>query len=287
MSLPLTELISTLFQNQWSSIGTGLLVTDINWSHTRFEAISQLDAIPQNVIFSIYNPPKPTKSTPKSRECALVEELVVLDLLIKPGDSVETALQTRETIIRWLQDTIQLNQFGVSGQAMVEMNSELVKAELPNLIRSAWLLKGFRIQINQTGVNQVMPQILTGNAEITDVLFGKTFYKDDPVTKLTGTLVPSSSIPQTRNINFDTNGEPGTMQARDDNSNVITTILDGQPFNLYVTATSDGYKPVLMCIRPNNDLLLDFCFSQAVLNTGDTAAFRITQYEECIWKLSD
>jgi hypothetical protein len=32
---------------------------------------------------------------------------------------------------------------------VVEITDELVKAELPNLIRSAWLLKGTRFQIKK------------------------------------------------------------------------------------------------------------------------------------------
>ena len=149
MSLPLTELISSLFQTNWTSVGTGLLVTDVNWSHTRFEAVSQLDAIAQNVIISTYNPPKPTKSTSKTLTFTLVEELIIIDLLVKPSTSLETAIQTREIIARWIQDTVQINQLLVSGQAVVEITDELVKAELPNLIRSAWLLKGTRFQIKK------------------------------------------------------------------------------------------------------------------------------------------
>jgi hypothetical protein len=98
MSLPLTELISSLLQTNWDSVGTGLLVTDVNWSHTRFEAVSQLDAIAQNVIISTYNPPKPTKSTSKTLTFTLVEELIIIDLLVKPSTSLETAIQTREII---------------------------------------------------------------------------------------------------------------------------------------------------------------------------------------------
>jgi hypothetical protein len=149
MSLPLTELISSLFQTNWTSVGTGLLVTDVNWSHTRFEAVSQLDAIAENVIISTYNPPKPTKSTSKTLTFTLVEELIIIDLLVKPSTSLETAIQTREIIARWIQDTVQINQLLVSGQAVVEITDELVKAELPNLIRSAWLLKGTRFQIKK------------------------------------------------------------------------------------------------------------------------------------------
>jgi len=149
MSLPLTELISTLLQTNWTSVGTGLLVTDVNWSHTRFEAVSQLDAIAENAIISTYNPPKPTKSTSKTMTFTLVEELIIIDLLVKPSTSLETAIQTREIIARWIQDTVQINQLLVSGQAVVEITDELVKAELPNLIRSAWLLKGTRFQIKK------------------------------------------------------------------------------------------------------------------------------------------
>ena len=149
MSLPLTELISTLLQTNWTSVGTGLLVTDVNWSHTRFEAVSQLDAIAENAIISTYNPPKPTKSTSKTMTFTLVEELIIIDLLVKPSTSLETAIQTREIISRWIQDTVQINQLSVSGQAAVEITDELVKAELPNLIRSTWLLKGTRFQIKK------------------------------------------------------------------------------------------------------------------------------------------
>ena len=149
MSLPLTELISSLLQTNWTIVGTGLLVTDVNWSHTRFEAVCQLDAIVENVIISTYNPPKPTKSTSKTLTFTLVEELIIIDLLVKPSTSLETAIQTREIIARWIQDTVQINQLLVSGQAVVEITDELVKAELPNLIRSAWLLKGTRFQIKK------------------------------------------------------------------------------------------------------------------------------------------
>ena len=149
MSLPLTELISSLLQTNWTIVGTGLLVTDVNWSHTRFEAVCQLDAIVENVIISTYNPPKPTKSTSKTLTFTLVEELIIIDLLVKPTTSLETAIQTREIIARWIQDTVQINQLLVSGQAVVEITDELVKAELPNLIRSAWLLKGTRFQIKK------------------------------------------------------------------------------------------------------------------------------------------
>lgn len=149
MSVPLTETLSTLLQTQWSSAATGLVVSDVYWSHTIYEAISQLDGITQKAILSAYNPPQPSKSTPQSREFVTVEEMVVLDLLLKPANyvDVETTNQTREAIIKWMLTTIQLNQFAVTGQKLVEVEKELVKAEIPNIIRSAWLIKATRFQI--------------------------------------------------------------------------------------------------------------------------------------------
>lgn len=44
---------------------------------------------------------------------------------------------------------------------------------------------------------------LTGNAETTEVLVGKTFYKDNPNTKLTGALEPNPFPPNETLTPFD------------------------------------------------------------------------------------
>jgi hypothetical protein len=150
MSVPFTETLSSLLQTKWTSAGTGLAVNDIFWSHTQYEAISQLEGITQKAIISVYNPPAPVKSVPQSREFALVDELAIVDILLKPVNyaTVEVALQVRETIIMWLQKIIQQNQFIISGQSLVQVEKEVVKAEAQIWIRSAWLVKGSRFQIS-------------------------------------------------------------------------------------------------------------------------------------------
>jgi hypothetical protein len=152
MTDSLSKTLNALLQAQWNQTATGLAVTDVYWSNIKYEALDQLSVITENVIISVYNPSAPTVSTPMSREMVKVDERVIVDILIKPSSTadadVQAAMATRENIIRWLQATIQTNQFKVSGYEVMQADKELVKAESPPLIRSAWLILGTNWLIN-------------------------------------------------------------------------------------------------------------------------------------------
>jgi hypothetical protein len=150
MSLPLTEVLSNLLQAQWNNAATGLQVTDVFWSHTVYQAVDQLGAITQRVIISVYNPPAPAENKVQSREFAVLDEVVIVDILMKLANypDLETALQTREAIIQWLVQTVLAQQFNASGQKLIQLQKMLVKAESPSLLRCAWQVKGTSFIVN-------------------------------------------------------------------------------------------------------------------------------------------
>ncbi len=143
-SLPFTEVLSDLLQAQWTSVGTGLQVTDVFWTHTVYQAVDQLGGVTQKAIISVYNPPAPAENKVQSREFALIDEVVIVDILMKTANypDLETALQTREAIIQWLVQMVLAQQFNAIGQRLIQLQKELVKAESPNLLRCAWQVKG-------------------------------------------------------------------------------------------------------------------------------------------------
>lgn len=147
--MPFTETLSNLLQAQWAG-SAGLAVTDVYWTHTVFEAVSQLDSISQKAIISVYNPPSPAENKPQSREFTRVDEIAIVDILLKTANypDLETTLQTREAIIGWLIQTVLAQQFNASGQVLIQLQKQLVKAESPSLIRCAWQVKATSFYIN-------------------------------------------------------------------------------------------------------------------------------------------
>jgi hypothetical protein len=138
------EVLSSLLQSQWTSAGTGLLVSQVYWSHVKFDAVSQIAAISQSVIVSTYNPENPVVLTSLSKECNHLLETVVLDIILKPAPlgGIDSAISTREAIKQLFYSVIHAAQSSAgSGWSDLYIDGEYIKGELPDLLRLALRVK--------------------------------------------------------------------------------------------------------------------------------------------------
>ena len=94
------EKISNLLQENWNSETTGLQVTDVSWSHDKFETMTSVERISQKAIISTYNPQNPVTIEHLSRETNFVKETVVVDVILHtdPLGGTDQAIATREKI---------------------------------------------------------------------------------------------------------------------------------------------------------------------------------------------
>ncbi len=104
--------LSNVLKANWNVQGLDAN-NDVFWSHTRYEALSSLPQTAQKVILSVYNPPNPSKVQQESRECYLIRETVLVDVLLqqKSYANVDACLADREAIRSYILAAVAVNQF--------------------------------------------------------------------------------------------------------------------------------------------------------------------------------
>ena len=138
------ETLSNLLQAQWTSAGTGLQVTDVYWSHDKYETLSQIDTVSQKAIISTYNPENPVIVTSLSKECNHVLETVVLDIILHSAafGGTDQTISAREQIKQLCYAIIHAAQSsGGTAWSDLYVDGEYVKGELPDLQRIALRVK--------------------------------------------------------------------------------------------------------------------------------------------------
>ncbi len=133
------EKISNLLQSNWSA-GTGLVVSDIAWSHDKFETMNSVETVSQKAIISTYNPTNPVVVEHLSRETALVRETIVVDIILHTAafSSTDATIGVREAIRAQILKVIHANWNLLSGADQMVVEGEYLRGELPQIQREAF-----------------------------------------------------------------------------------------------------------------------------------------------------
>ena len=134
------EKISNLLQANWNSESTGLQVSDVFWSHDKYETMTSVETVSQKAIVSTYNPTNPVTIEQLSRETNFVKETVVVDVILHsdPLGGTDQAIGIREKIRALVQSVIHANWNLLPGADQMTIEGEYVRGELPMLQRESF-----------------------------------------------------------------------------------------------------------------------------------------------------
>ena len=134
------EKISNLLQSNWTSAGTGLLYTDVFWSHDKFETMQSVEVVNQKAIISTYNPTNPVAVEILSPQTNLVHETVVVDVILHTAilGGTDSCIAAREAVRKLILQILHRNQTLLSGADVMLVEGEYVRGELPQLQREAF-----------------------------------------------------------------------------------------------------------------------------------------------------
>lgn len=138
------EKVSNLLRDNWSSSGTGVLVTEVAWSHSKFETMNDIEQIDTKAIISTYNPTNPITYKTLTPAVDEVTEIVVVDLILhtapfgEGASGVDATVAVRERIRQQILQTIHSNQVKVSDANSVTVEGEYIRGELPQILREAF-----------------------------------------------------------------------------------------------------------------------------------------------------
>jgi hypothetical protein len=138
------EKISNLLQANWNSESTGLQVTDVCWSHDKFETMNEISNISQKAIISTYNPTNPVSIEALSAQTNFIHEIVVVDVILHTAilGGTDSCIATREAvrqlilaIIHGIQQQTDVSLFGADS---ISVDGEYVRGELPQIQRESF-----------------------------------------------------------------------------------------------------------------------------------------------------
>ena len=138
------EKISNLLQASWDSESTGLQVTDVAWSHDKFETMNSIEQVSQKAIISTYNPTNPVSIEVLSAQTNFIHETVVVDVILHTAilGGTDNCIATREAIRQLILTVIHgiQQQTGVSlpGADSISLDGECVRGELPQIQRESF-----------------------------------------------------------------------------------------------------------------------------------------------------
>jgi hypothetical protein len=138
------EKISNLLQQSWDSEATGIQVSEINWSHAKFETMREISNVNQKVIISTYNPTNPVSCEALSAQTNFVHEIIVIDVILQtqPFGSTDNCITARVAIKKLITTVIHEVelQTGLSlpGADSILIEGEFVCGELPDIQREAY-----------------------------------------------------------------------------------------------------------------------------------------------------
>lgn len=134
------EKISNLLQTNWSSAGTGLVATDVLWSHDKYETMTSVEQVSQKVIVSTYNPINPVSVEQLSSQTNYVKETVVVDVILHTAilGGTDQAIAKREVIRKLILGIIHANWNLLSGADQMTVEGEYIRGELPQIQREAF-----------------------------------------------------------------------------------------------------------------------------------------------------
>jgi hypothetical protein len=131
------EKLSNLLQAAWDSEATGLQVTDVSWSHDRYETMTNVEQTSQKAIVSMYNPNNPRTCEVLSAQTNFIHEIVLIDIVLHtaPLGGTDQALKTREAIVSLILTIVHGIQRDTGaflvGANSIQVNGEYVRVEGP------------------------------------------------------------------------------------------------------------------------------------------------------------
>ena len=134
------EKISVLLQANWNSESTGLQVTDVAWSHDKFETMNSIEQISQKAIISTYNPTNPVSIEVLSAQTNFIHETVAVDVILHTAilGGTDSCIATREVIRQLLSSILRAYQTSLPGADLMIVEGEYVRGELPEIQREAF-----------------------------------------------------------------------------------------------------------------------------------------------------
>ena len=147
------EKISNLLQTNWSSAGTGLIVSDVAWSHDKFETMTSVEQVSQKAIISTYNPQNPVTVENLSSQTNFLHETVVLDVILHTEvlGGTDATIGIREALRQLIMQVIHQNATLLPGAAFMRVEGEYVRGELPQIQREAFkiIVSSFEVLSNE------------------------------------------------------------------------------------------------------------------------------------------
>jgi len=134
------EKISNLIQANWNSETTGLQVSDVAWSHDKFETLTSVEQVNQKAIVSMYNPTNPVSIEVLSAQTNFVHEIVVVDVILHTAilGGTDSCIAVREAVRLLVLQILHANQALLPGADLMVLEGEYVRGELPQIQREAF-----------------------------------------------------------------------------------------------------------------------------------------------------
>lgn len=147
------EKISNLLQENWDATATGLQVSDVAWSHDKFETMTSVEQVSQKAIVSTYNPTNPVSIEVLSAQTRFIHEIVVVDVILHTDilGGTDACIATREAVRRLILKVLHANQTLLTGAALMIVDGEYVRGELPQIQREAFkvVVSSFEVMSNE------------------------------------------------------------------------------------------------------------------------------------------
>ena len=146
------EKISNLLQSSWDSATIGLQVTDVEWSHDKYETLTSIEKVAQKAIISTYNPANPVTIEGLSKETSFIHETVVVDVILHTAalGGTDSTIAIREKIRQFILPLLNSPKTVLAGADNMSVEGEYIRGELPQLQREA-----FKVVVSYF---QVIPQ---------------------------------------------------------------------------------------------------------------------------------
>jgi len=147
------EKISNLLQENWNSQSTGLQLSDVFWSHDKFETMTSVEQVSKKAIVSTYNPQNPVTVEALSAQTRFVHETVVLDVILHTAvlGGTDSCIATREAVRKLILAILHANQTLLPGASNMAVEGEYVRGELPQIQREAFkvIVSSFEVLSNE------------------------------------------------------------------------------------------------------------------------------------------
>ncbi|MGA2386979.1 MAG: hypothetical protein ABSG33_10660 [Candidatus Bathyarchaeia archaeon] len=134
------EKISNLLQQNWDSDSTGIQMTDVFWSHDKFDTMSQVEQVSQKAIVSTYNPQNPVAVEVLTPQTNFIHETIVVDVILHVAilGGTDSCIALRESVRQFILKILHAHQTLLPGANLMNVEGEYVRGELPQIQRETF-----------------------------------------------------------------------------------------------------------------------------------------------------